>query len=76
MSRLDGKYEACDWSSEDAVLPPLVDGGNGCQPLDAKKFAGKTVVVRSEGCSQEQAVKNGVKRMEFEPCAATSCMQT
>ena len=59
ISRLDGKYEVCSWSSEDAPLPPLVDGGNGCQPLDMKQFDGKTVVVRSEGCSPETAASNG-----------------
>ena len=59
ISRLDGKYAECTWLSEDAVLPPLVDGGSGCQPLDLRRFAGKTVVVRSDGCSQEQAVRMG-----------------
>jgi len=58
LSRLDGKYEACQWPSETAVLPPLVDAGSGCSPL-SPKFAGKTAVVRSDGCSPEEAAANG-----------------
>lgn len=59
ISRLDGKYEVCDWPSEGQALPPLVDAGSGCKPLDPKVYEGKTAVVRSDGCSPETAVRNG-----------------
>ena len=43
LSRLDGKYEACPWPSEDQKLLPLVDAGDGCSQIDRNKFAGKNV---------------------------------
>lgn len=59
ISRLDGKYEVCSWPLEDQPLLPLVDAGSGCAPLDAKLYAGKTAVVRSDNCTQEEAAQNG-----------------
>ena len=49
---MDGKYEQCPWPAEDGKLASMVDGGDGCAPLDKAKFAGKTAVVTSVGCSQ------------------------
>ena len=59
ISRLDGRYVRCTWLAEDQVLAPLVDAGSGCTPINKTKYAGKTIVVRSDGCSQDEAVKNG-----------------
>jgi hypothetical protein len=43
MSRLDGKYTACQWPRENQQLSPIVDGGDGCVPLDRDRFGGKWV---------------------------------
>jgi hypothetical protein len=40
LSRLDGKYEACQWPSENELLAPIVDGGDrGCELRGARKAA-------------------------------------
>jgi hypothetical protein len=60
VARLDGKYEACPWPSENQALT-LVDGGDGCKPLDKTKHYSKSdwVVVTSEGCSPDTAAAHG-----------------
>eukprot|EP01052_Picozoa_sp_SAG31_P036819 SAG31_NODE_4650_length_3068_cov_2.827888_2_plen_488_part_00 len=60
VSRLDGKYEACPWPSENQALDSVVDGGDGCQPLaDPDRLHGKWVFVTSDGCSAAVAAEHG-----------------
>lgn len=59
VSRLDGKYEVCQWPTENQALTSIVDGGDGCQPLVKGKFKGKWVVLSNSGCSAAEAAQHG-----------------
>jgi hypothetical protein len=59
VSRLDGKYEACQWPSENQALNSIVDGGDGCQALPKGSFSGKWVVLSNSGCSATEAAAHG-----------------
>ena len=59
VSRLDGKYGSCPWPSENLKFGALVDGGDGCKPMDGETFAGKWVVLTTDGCSPATAAAHG-----------------
>eukprot|EP01043_Picozoa_sp_COSAG02_P046563 COSAG02_NODE_4367_length_5445_cov_2.017770_3_plen_610_part_00 len=58
VSRLDGKYEACQWPSENQALANVVDGGDGCQSIPKGKFNGKWVVLSNSGCSAAEVLQH------------------
>ena len=59
VSRLDGKYEACQWPSENQALTSIVYGGDGCHPLPKGDFEGKWVVLTNSGCRATEAAARG-----------------